>query len=92
MARRHDPAALCVLAHAPDLRRRRHREAVLGGHPDLHGSGAADRALSDAANRVAAEGRHRRAGGVLSGVAGEGARHRRVEGVADSADRRPIPS
>ena len=40
-------------------------EPIVVGHPDMHGSGAADRALSDAANGVAAQGRHRRAGRVL---------------------------
>jgi tripartite-type tricarboxylate transporter receptor subunit TctC len=42
VARRHNSAALCLLARAAELRRRRHREAIVGGYPDLQRSGAAD--------------------------------------------------
>ena len=54
----------------------------VGGHPDVQGSGAANRALPDAADSVAAQGRDRGAGGVLSECTREGSRDGGVESLA----------
>ena len=72
---------LCVFddtAHA--VQGQGHRDAVLGRHPDLQGSGRPDR-LRDAARHLHGAGRDARPDGVLRRPAEEGARDARLEGL-----------
>ena len=76
VARRRAAAAVRVRRRAHALQGADRRRQVLGRHPDLHRGRAADR-VPDDARHLHHAGRHRRAGRLLSGPAGEGARDRR---------------